>query len=166
MPKVVKSGHRVLLHLSIILDDDSIADSTKINAKPTLMQLGDKSLSDALEAQLLGLTEGECKKFRLEAKDAFGESKQDLIQFMDRHQFADSLQIKMGKMIQFEKPNGEPMIGIVRDIQADSVKIDFNHPLAGEAITFDIEVIEVNPRTRLEAGQGAIDVSSNIENKL
>jgi FKBP-type peptidyl-prolyl cis-trans isomerase SlpA len=157
----INTDGRVLLHLSILLDDGSIADSTKAAGKPALLQLGDDSLSQAMELELIGLAQGDQKKFRLQACDAFGESNQDLIQFMDRFQFADSLQIELGKMIQFEQPNGEAMVGIIRDIQGDSVKVDFNHPLAGEAITFEIEVIEVNPPTRLEAGQGSISIKAS-----
>ena len=149
------------MHFSILLDDGSIADSTKAVGKPALLQLGDESLSQAMELELMGLTLGETKKFRLEAGDAFGISNQDLIHFMQRHQFADSLQIDEGKMIQFEQPNGEPMVGIIREIQGDSVTVDFNHPLAGEAITFEVEVIEVNPQTRLEAGQGSISIKAS-----
>jgi len=161
MTEQVQSGGRLLLHLSILLDDGSIADSTKVADKPALFQLGDDSLSEAMESEILGLSAGEKKKFRLEAIDAFGESNQDLIQFMESFQFADSLEIAVGKMIQFEQPNGDAMVGIIRDIQGDSVKVDFNHPLAGEAITFEIEVIEVNPKTRLEAGQGSISIKAS-----
>ncbi len=156
MTDVVQAGERVLLHLSVLLDDGSIADSTKALGKPALLQLGDGSLSNAMEQQLVGLGAGDNKKFRLSADDSFGESNVELIQFMNRYQFSESLDLEEGKLIQFDQANGEPMVGIIREIQGDSVKVDFNHPLAGEAITFEIEVIKVNPATKLEAGQGNI----------
>ncbi len=156
MNKSLQPGQRILLHMTLKLDDGSVADNTKLSAKPNLLQLGDGSLSDALEAHLIGLKKGERTSFRLSAKEAFGESDPALIQFIERHHFPAEIYLQTHQIISFSQANGESLPGIVRKIEGQSVTVDFNHPLAGEAITFDIEVLQVNPPTRAESGQAII----------
>ncbi|PIP78343.1 MAG: peptidylprolyl isomerase [Gammaproteobacteria bacterium CG22_combo_CG10-13_8_21_14_all_40_8] len=145
MSQVIQAADRVLIHFSVFLDDESIADSTYAMGKPALIQLGDGSFSDVFEEKLLGLEKGSKTKFRLDAKDAFGESNPALIQFMDTFSFSQEMDLKPDLVVSFSQPNGEQMPGIIRSIEGTSVKVDFNHPLAGEAATFQIEIIDINP---------------------
>ena len=81
MSKSVQSNSAVLVHFTLKLDDGSTAESTRSNGKPALFRLGDTSLSEGLEQQLLGLKEGEKKAFSLEPDAAFGVPSPDLIQY-------------------------------------------------------------------------------------
>lgn len=81
MSKSVQSNSAVLVHFTLKLDDGSTAESTRNNGKPALFRLGDTSLSEGLEQQLLGLKEGEKKAFSLEPDAAFGVPSPDLIQY-------------------------------------------------------------------------------------
>jgi len=125
------------------LDDGSAADSTKVNNKPAKLRMGDGSLSPAFEAQLQGLSKGDSKEFTLYAKDAFGENNPDNIYHLERSKF-ESQTLEVGAIIMFEQQDGHEIPGVIREIVGDSVTIDFNHPLAGQTITFDVEIIEVN----------------------
>ena len=78
MSKSVQSNSAVLVHFTLKLDDGSTAESTRSNGKPALFRLGDTSLSEGLEQQLLGLKEGEKKAFSLEPDAAFGVPSPDL----------------------------------------------------------------------------------------
>ncbi|HFB67162.1 MAG TPA: FKBP-type peptidyl-prolyl cis-trans isomerase [Aeromonadales bacterium] len=156
MSEPLKPGQRILLHMTLKLDDGSVADSSKVSGKPNLLQLGDGSLSDALEKQLVGLTKGQQKTFRLSANDAFGESIPELIQYIERHQFPAEINLQREQIINFSQPSGDSLPGIIRKIEGQSVKVDFNHPLAGEAVTFEIEVVQIHPPTRAETGQAII----------
>ncbi len=151
MNNQTKAGDSVLVHMSVLLDDGSIADSTVAMGKPALIQLGDDSLSFAFEQKILGLTEGDKTKFRLAAIDAFGESNPDLIQFMDIHKFPNEIELKEEVIVSFTQPNGAPMPGIIRAIEGSSVKVDFNHPIAGQSVTFQIEILSINPEKRTES---------------
>ncbi len=84
MSKSVQSNSAVLVHFTLKLDDGSTAESTRNNGKPALFRLGDTSLSEGLEQQLLGLKEGEKKAFSLEPDAAFGVPIPDLIQYFSR----------------------------------------------------------------------------------
>lgn len=144
MSQTVLENSRVLADVTIKLKDGSIADSTKVSGKPSWLVLGDGSFSDAFEAFLLGSKVGDELTFELEPKDAFGESQPDSIHFMDLSQFPQDIKLEKGTIIGFEQPNGSQLPGIIREVQGGSVKVDFNHPLAGETIVFEIEIKQIS----------------------
>ncbi|MDP2561321.1 FKBP-type peptidyl-prolyl cis-trans isomerase [Psychrobium sp. 1_MG-2023] len=140
---MINATSEIIFHVTMKLEDGSAADSTKVNNKPAKLRMGDGSLSPAFEAELQGLAAGDTKEFTLYAKDAFGEMNPDNIYHLERSRFeAESLEV--GAIIAFEQQNGTELPGVIREIVGDSVTIDFNHPLAGQTITFDVEIIEVN----------------------
>lgn len=143
MSKQVQPGDAVLVHVNLLLADGSVAESSRANGKPAKFQLGDGSLSEAIEQQLLGLATGDKKTFTVSAEDGFGEVRSGLIQFRQRHEFPSDLEIAEGVIIAFTLPNGAEMPGVVREVNGDSITVDFNHPLAGKALTFDLEVIAI-----------------------
>lgn len=97
MSKSVQSNSAVLVHFTLKLDDGSTAESTRNNGKPALFRLGDTSLSEGLEQQLLGLKEGE-KAFSLEPDAAFGVPSPDLIQYFSRREFMDAGNRRSGQL--------------------------------------------------------------------
>lgn len=133
----------LLCHMNIVLPDGSTADSTKASGKPAKLNIGDQSLSPAFEAELLGLGVNDKHNFTLEAKDAFGESNPDAIHYMDRSRFPADMTLEPGVIVSFNGPGGTEIPGIVREVSGHSVTVDLNHPLAGQAVTFELEVIEV-----------------------
>ncbi|MFT5759284.1 MAG: FKBP-type peptidyl-prolyl cis-trans isomerase SlpA [Alteromonadaceae bacterium] len=142
MKKTIESTSHVIAHIAMKLSDGSAADSTKVNNKPAKIIMGDSSISPAFEAQLLGLYAGENKEFTLKASDAFGESNPDNIHYMDITKFNDDAPAEVGNIITFTQPGGE-LPGMIKDVSGSSVTIDFNHPLAGQDVTFVIDIIEI-----------------------
>ena len=140
---VIISNSRVLADITIKLKDGTIADSTKVSGKPSWMILGDGSFSDAFESNVLGKSIGDNLQFELEAKDAFGESNPDQIHFMDISQFPRDIELKQGQIIEFSQADGSLAPGIIREIEGSSVTVDFNHPLAGHSVVFEIEVKQI-----------------------
>jgi len=145
MSKSVQSNSAVLVHFTLKLDDGSTAESTRSNGKPALFRLGDTSLSEGLEQQLLGLKEGEKKAFSLEPDAAFGVPSPDLIQYFSRREFIDAGEPEIGAIMLFTAMDGSEMPGVIREVNGDSITVDFNHPLAGRTVHFDIEVLEIDP---------------------
>ena len=142
--QIVEQDSLVYTHMTLKLGDGSVADSSRANGKPSVIEMGGDAISPAMESELLGLRAGESKSFTLSAEDAFGESDPNLIQFMDLHQFPSDIELKEGSVVAFEQPNGSSVPGIISEIQGHSVKVDFIHPLAGQRITFDVEILSVN----------------------
>ena len=145
MSKSVQSDSAVLVHFTLKLEDGSLAESTRNNGKPALFRLGDGSLSEGLEQHLLGLKAGEKKSFSLEPDAAFGIPEPNLIQYFSRREFMEAGEPEIGAIMLFTGMDGSEMPGVIREINGDSITVDFNHPLAGKTIHFDIDVLEVDP---------------------
>ena len=137
MSESVQSNSAVLVHFTLKLDDGTTAESTR--------NLGDASLSEGLEQHLLGLKVGDKTTFSLEPDAAFGVPSPDLIQYFSRREFMDAGEPEIGAIMLFTAMDGSEMPGVIREINGDSITVDFNHPLAGQTVHFDIEVLEIDP---------------------
>lgn len=141
---MITNDSTVVFHFDIKLADGSAAESTRVHNKPARLQMGDGSLSPAFEAQLLGLHSGDKKTFTLAPEDAYGMPNPDNIYYVDRSKFSADAPAKVGAIIGFAMPDGSELPGLVRDVVGDSVTVDFNHPLAGQTLTFSIEIVKVS----------------------
>ncbi|KGM27193.1 peptidylprolyl isomerase [Photorhabdus luminescens] len=146
MSNQVQEDSAVLLHFTLKLQDGSIADSTYTQGKPALFRLGDGTLSSPLEQQLTGLTEGDKHSFTLAGENVFGKPNPDLIQYFTPRDFAETGMPEIGTIMLFTAMNGSEMPGIVKAVTEESVTVDFNHPLADQNVTFEIEVLEIDPQ--------------------
>lgn len=141
--KCIKGDSEVLIHFSIRLADGSAVDSSKVDDKPAKFIIGDGSLSKGFETVLLGLKEGEEKTFILPPEDTFGLSNPDNIHHVELSKFNSEVAAEIGAIISFGQADGSELLGVVREIVGDSVTMDFNHPLAGQTLTFDVQVLEI-----------------------
>lgn len=139
----IEHGREVVLHFTIKLTDDSVADSTKMSGKPAKFRVGDGSLTENFEACLVGLKAGDDREFELDPEDAFGLPNKDNYYQVETQKFAE--RPEEGQIFTFPQPDGTELPGIVRAINEQFVTIDFNHPLAGQRVRFAVEIIEVNP---------------------
>ena len=116
--------------------------------KPATLSLGTGELAPAMEARLLGLPEGTRRSFELEAGEAFGDRNPDLLQRVKRsllNELGDpDEQYSVGDVVQFPTPDGQgAYAGVVREIDGEVLVFDFNHPLAGRPVTFEVQLIGV-----------------------
>ena len=139
----MNSNQVCLCHVQMKLSDGSIAENTKASDKPVKLILGNESLSPALESHLKTMEVGHVKQFTLEPEDAFGPVNKAQIHYMDRAKFSQESKLEEGMIMLFTQPSGEEVPGMIREIVDDSVTVDFNHPLAGQTISFEIELLEV-----------------------
>ena len=116
--------------------------------KPATLSLGTGVLAPAIEARLLGLSEGTRASFELAAGEAFGDRNPQLLQRVKRA-LLDELgnpaeDYSVGDVVQFPTPDGQgAYAGVVREVAGDALLFDFNHPLAGRPVTFEVELIGV-----------------------
>jgi FKBP-type peptidyl-prolyl cis-trans isomerase SlpA len=139
----IKSDSEVMMHFSIRLSDGSAVDSSKVDDKPAKFVMGDGSLTANFERCLLGLIEGQSETFTLAPEDAFGLPNPDNIHHLELSKFSNDVPAEVGTIITFAQPDGSELPGVVREVIADSVTVDFNHPLAGQTLTFEVDVLEV-----------------------
>lgn len=136
----------VTLHFDLRLKDGSIAESTRNFNKPFKFKMGEGGFLAKLEEKLLGLSVGEKPKIMLMPADAFGEPHPASVYQVPRDKFKGMEEgelLEKGMIVLFTQPNGQEMPGLIRTIDKNEVTVDFNHPLAGQVILFDIEVLEI-----------------------
>ena len=145
----VESGSFLTLHYRLAGPGGDIINT--FNGKPATLSLGTGELSPAVEQCLIGLDEGTRATFELPAGTAFGERKGDMVQWVARKllkQLGDPLEVfQVGDVVQFPTPDGQSQYaGAVLQLGADgsdAVLFDFNHPLAGQPVTFEVHLIGV-----------------------
>ena len=143
MTKIIEENSTIIAHITMKLADGSAADSTKVNNKPAKIIMGDNSISPAFEQALLGSAKGETKEFTLIAKDAFGETNPDNIHYVDADKFSSEAPAQVGNIITFTQPGGIELPGMIKEVSGSSVTVDFNHPLAGQDVTFVIDIVDI-----------------------
>lgn len=139
----ISAGSKVVFHFDIKLDDGSAADSTRVHGKPARLTIGDGNLTPNFEQCLLGLQAGDKREFTLEPVDAFGEPNPQNIYQVERVRFSSETPPEVGAIIAFTQPDGREVPGIIRSIDGPMVTVDFNHPLAGQRVTFAVEILSV-----------------------
>ena len=141
MSERVKPDSLVTLHYRLATADDIPLVST-FDSSPATLQLGNGELAPPLEACLDGLPVGERHVFLLESEQAFGPHNPDLVQRLARADLPGG-EVAALSMIEFAGPEGSRFTGLVRELDAESALLDFNHPLAGKAVRFEVEVVGI-----------------------
>lgn len=131
----------VTLHFTLKLPGGEVVDST-LDKAPATFKVGDGSLLPGFEQSLFGLKAGDQRSFEIEPERGFGPGSEQNIQQIARDQF-DEMELEPGLLVIFKDAAGGEMPGIVKTIHDKVVDIDFNHPLAGKIITFEVEIIGV-----------------------
>jgi len=113
--------------------------------EPVSFTLGREGFDPKLEALLIGLEAGERRVFSLKPEQAFGVRDNEMIKSFARHLIPDAQNVVAESIIEFQMDDGTPLPGIVVDATPEDVVIDFNHPLAGMDIEFEVEIVAVQP---------------------
>ncbi|WP_420001718.1 FKBP-type peptidyl-prolyl cis-trans isomerase [Acinetobacter sp. LF10] len=145
----IQDGSKVDLHFSVSIENGVEIDNTRGRDEPVTLVIGDGNLLPHFEKALFGLRAGDRRTVHLPPEDAFGPWNPENIQIFDTVKFEQRPIV--GHMIEFEDKAKATLFGIVKSVNDDSTEIDFNHPLAGKNITFEVEIFRVTP-----AGQQGI----------
>jgi FKBP-type peptidyl-prolyl cis-trans isomerase SlpA len=142
---VTKSAYLTLHYRLATLDGADIVSTFAGN--PATLMLGQGQLAPVLEELLIGLPEGTHKVFDLEPGVGFGPRNPDLIQHVSRATLDENsvpgADYKVGDLVDFAAPGGGRFAGILRELREDSAIFDFNHPLAGQPVKFEVNIISV-----------------------
>ncbi len=136
------SNHcRVTLHFAIALENGQIADATEDDT-PIAFEIGDGTFKECLELTLYGLKAGDTQSVLIDPREGFGPRDETLIQMVKKSSIDIDETLKKGLVMEFEQ-EGNVALGTIMEIKDEFVIIDFNHPLAGHAFLFQVEIIEV-----------------------
>ena len=149
-PPVITPNAHLTLHYRLSLIEDgggSVELVSTYSHPPATLQLGSGQLSPGLEACLLGLAEGEHRVIDVPAGKAFGERNPDLIQRVSRETYNSKIdpkaQYAVGDLVDIPGPRGGHFRGVLQQLDDESALFDFNHPLAGRAVIFEVSIIGV-----------------------
>jgi FKBP-type peptidyl-prolyl cis-trans isomerase SlpA len=137
----LRPGDRVTLHYRLECRGHEVVNTFPDG--PETFTLGSGELEVRLEALLLDLNVGDHFAYELEPDEAFGPRDEALVHTLARSDFPADMELAVGHGVQFDLPNGKSMMGTVTEIGSETVKVDFNHPLAGLPVNFEVEILAV-----------------------
>ena len=145
-PTLIQPGSFLTLHYRLSGPHGDIINT--FGGLPATLSLGNNELAPAIEQRLLGLSEGQHATLHLPAGEAYGERNPDMVQWVARQlleQFGDGqTDYVVGEVVEFPAPDNQGRYaGAVQQVEPDAVLFDFNHPLAGQPVTLEVQVIGV-----------------------
>lgn len=150
----VADNMAVSIHYTLTNDDGEVLDSSIGNEALVYLQ-GSGNIISGLEKALAGKSTGDKFNVRIAPEDAYGELMEDMVQVISRDMFEGIDDIEVGMQFHADVSSGSGIVTVV-GIEDDNITIDGNHPLAGVALTFDVEVIDVRAATQEEVTHGHI----------
>lgn len=137
-------GCAVTMHFSLRFRDGFVADASEPGKAMTFV-MGDGSMVQGLELALYGLKAGDKQTVELDPLHAFGYSDPESVHTLPRAEFAPELPLEIGTILAFSTPSGEEIPGMIKEVKDDEVVVDFNHPLAGHDVIFEVEIVDIQP---------------------
>jgi peptidylprolyl isomerase len=140
--KKASEGDNVKVHYTGTLEDGSVFDSSA-EREPLEFTMGAGSMISGFEKAVSGMAVGEKVTVNIPAAEAYGEKRDDLIVRVGRGDFPENIDPQIGVAITMRHPDAGEFDAIVSEVTEDNVILNANHPLAGKALKFDIEVMEI-----------------------
>ncbi len=133
-----------MLHYTGSFMDGTVFDSSA-DREPLEFTIGQHMVIPGFENGVVGMEEGDSKKLNIPAEEAYGLHREDLLTVIGRSQMPADIDLKIGMVLQVRTPEGEIAHVIVQDMDNDKVTLDFNHPLAGKDLIFEVKLVKIGP---------------------
>jgi FKBP-type peptidyl-prolyl cis-trans isomerase SlpA len=128
----------------MMLENGKVIESTR-RGDPFCLHVGSNLMPEGFEKSIVGMKNGDKKKFRLSSEKLFGERKENLTCELPKSSFMDDHELSKGKVVEVFGKAGEVYLASILEVKEDTVVVDTNHPLAGVSLLFDVEIIDVFP---------------------
>ena len=116
---------------------------TSVNGEPLQFTVGKRDIIAGFEQAIMRIMPGKTKTTKISAHRAYGPHREDLVVEVDKKSINDDVSLQIGQLLQIKQPDEEEFTVTVTELSDQKVKLDANHPLAGENLTFDINLIEI-----------------------
>lgn len=150
----IEKNKVVAIHYTLTDGDGNVLDSSQGKTPLPYIQ-GIGQLISGLESQLQGKVKGDQVKAVVEPADAYGEYREDMVFAVSKSGFKGDEELHVGMQVEVELDHGKS-IAVVSKIEGDNVSLDLNHPLAGQTLHFDVEIMEVREATAEELSHGHV----------
>ncbi len=139
-----QSGDSVEFHYHGTFEDGEVFDSSR-ERDPMQVTLGQGQLIPGVDGALTGMAIGEKKTVTVPPEQAYGEHMEEMVQSVPRSQMPPDMELEVGMVLEAQAPDRPPMPVTVMELTDDMVSLDANHPLAGKALTFELELVGIGP---------------------
>ena len=139
---IAKDGDTVKVHYTGTLGNGEVFDTSK-EKEPLEFKLGQGQLIPGFEKAVVGLNVGDSTTINIPSAEAYGDVREDLIINVPKDQLPGDVEPQVGMQLQVNQPDGQPIPVRVTDVTETELQLDANHPLAGEDLTFEIELVNV-----------------------
>ena len=137
-----KTGDKVKVHFEGYLEDGQVFGST-MGDEPFEFTIGEKNMLPGFENAVIGMQKGGTKTITLPPEEAYGAHKKELVSVMEKSGFPKEINLEIGKRLRVRTQDGKYTVVTIKDFTEDSIVLDENDPLAGKALTFKIELVEI-----------------------
>jgi peptidylprolyl isomerase len=137
-----EQGDTVAVHYTGKLDSGDVFDSSR-GREPLEFQIGAGQVIPGFDRAVEGLAEGETREVRIEPAEAYGEPEDELVVDVPAEQFPEGAAPAVGQQVQVQVAPGQNRVARIAAVGKDAVRLDLNHPLAGQPLTFEVELVEV-----------------------
>ena len=137
-----KSGDKVKVHYKGTLNDGSIFDSSE-GREPLEFEVGSGQVIPGFDNAVMGLSVGESKTVNIPSAEAYGPYQENMVLAIEKDKFPEGLNLTVGEQLQIPSQNGQPVVVVIKEVTDDQVTLDANHPLAGQDLNFNIELVEI-----------------------
>ncbi len=139
---VVTKGDKVKVEYIGSLEDGTVFDRSK-EGNPLLFSVGSRQVIPGFEQAVEGMKLNEEKKVNIKIEDAYGPRREDLVRDLPKTSLPEDLKMEKGKILRLKTEEGRIVMGKIVDIKEDNLMVDFNHPLAGKNLTFELKVVGI-----------------------
>lgn len=151
----VESGKYVSVNYKGTLNNGDVFDSSE-GGQPLELRVGAGQIIQGFEDALLGMAENETKVFTLDPEEAYGHRNEDQRHTFSREEVPEEMDPEIGEVIGLQTPDGQQIPATIAEADDEKIVVDLNHPLAGESLTFEIEVVNISDTpTQAEPGCGS-----------
>ena len=138
----VKDGDTVKIHYTGKLDDGTLFD-TSADDDPLEFTVGKHEVIPGMEDALIGMEPGDEKTITIPSENAYGPYHEEMVVVVNRSEFPEEMEIEVDQQLSVVLEDEQSIIVTVTEIDGDNVTLDANHPLAGEDLTFEIQLVEI-----------------------
>lgn len=134
---------KITMHFALKLEDGQVVDST-FDKEAATFEFGDGNLPEGFEKYLIGMQAGEKNQFTVPPEDGFNDYQDKNLHSLPLKDFPVDMPLAPGLTVMFEDAMKHEVPGVIKEIDNGFVTIDFNHPLSGKTLQFEVEILEVN----------------------
>ena len=139
----VTAGHTVSVHYKGTFPDGTEFDNSRIRGEALSFEVGSGRMIRGFNDAVVGMAKGETKTVTLQPETAYGMPEKDAFQNVPKTAFGEDFAFELGGMIKGNGPQG-PFLAKIHEVQDEEIILDFNHPLAGKELNFEIELVSVD----------------------